>query len=259
MSVSVGFNVDPNPVAKTCELHGEYESRNVFGSIWSKCPECSRVAAENQRIAEEAAKRAKDLAIYQRKLGETGIPQRFHNRYLETFVATNEGQRKALGFATSYANDFAKVLASGRSAIFCGRPGTGKTHLAAGIGLKVMQDSRTVLFMTVMRAIRKVKDTWSKASEESESQAIASLALPDLLILDEIGMQFGSETEKLILFDVINERYEKRKPTLLLSNLTASEIKNYLGERIFDRLREDGGECVVFDWESHRTKLQNGQ
>ena len=67
-------------------------------------------------------------------------------------------------------------------------------------------------------------------------------------------MQFGSDTEKLILFDVLNERYEKRRPTLLLSNLVVDDVQAYLGERIFDRLREDGGEAVAFDWESHRAK-----
>ena len=54
--------------------------------------------------------------------------------------------------------------------------------------------------------------------------------------------------------DVLNERYEKRKPCLLLSNLAIDDVKAYLGERIFDRLREDGGEAVAFDWASHRGK-----
>jgi DNA replication protein DnaC len=74
----------------------------------------------------------------------------------------------------------------------------------------------------------------------------------DLLILDEIGVQFGSETERNLLFDVLNERYEDCKPTLLLSNLPKQDVAKYLGERVMDRLREDGGRVVVFDWESHR-------
>ena len=112
-----------------------------------------------------------------------------------------------------------------------------------------------MLFTTVMRAIRSVKDTWGGGSGKSETQAIAALVYPDLLILDEVGVQFGSDTEKLILFDVLNERYEKRRPTLLLSNFGVDEVQAYLGDRIFDRLREDGGEAVPFDWESQRGKV----
>ena len=110
----------------------------------------------------------------------------------------------------------------------------------------------TALFTTTLRAIRRIKDSWRHGGGETESTAIAALVFPDLLILDEVGIQFGTDAEKMLLFDVLNDRYEKRRPTLLLSNLTLSEVRGYLGERVFDRLREDGGEVVVFDWASHR-------
>jgi len=249
------INIDPTPVTKHCEIHGEFKSTNVFGSVWTKCGECNRINAESSRISDEQKRRANDLAAYQRKIGDTGIPKRFQNRFLETFIASNSNQKKALAFAMQYAKTFDRVLETGRSVIFCGRPGTGKTHLAAGIGLHILRESRTVLFTTTLRAVGRVTDTWSRNATESKSQAIAALAFPDLLILDEVGVQFGSKAEEVSLFEVINERYENHKPTLLISNLTANEVKGCLGERIFDRLREDGGECVVFDWDSHRPIL----
>lgn len=212
-------------------------------------------AIAKEREAEEAKARAERVAAWQRKIGDAGIPERFRDRRLETYVARTEGQRRALAFARSYADGFDAALKTGRSALFIGKPGTGKTHLAVGVGLQIMErDSRSVLFLTVMRAVRRVKDTWGRNSTQSESEAIASLVFPDLLILDEVGVQFGSDAERLILFDVLNERYEKRRPTLLLSNFTRDEVQAFLGERIFDRLREDGGEFIPFDWDSHRGK-----
>jgi DNA replication protein DnaC len=216
-------------------------------------------AEEKKKIEdEERAARAKEASAraWAHKVRDAGIPERFHDRSLQSFTAANEGQQYALKFAETYADQFDDVLATGRSALFIGKPGTGKTHLAAGIGLRIMsRQGRTVLFTTVIRAIRRVKDTWGKASNETETQAIETLVYPDLLILDEVGVQFGSDTEKMILFDVLNSRYEKRRPTLLLSNLTLEEVKAFLGERVFDRLREDGGEAIVFDWDSHRGKV----
>ena len=41
-------------------------------------------------------------------------------------------------------------------------------------------------------------------------------------------------------------------PTVLISNLGIDAIKDAVGERIIDRLREDGGDLVAFDWDSHR-------
>lgn len=239
----------------TCAAHGQFEAKNFHGPVWSKCMACT-VEREAAEAAKEAAQaRAAKVAAWQRAIGESGIPERFHNRTLTTFKAENEGQRKALAFATSFADSFEQGPKMGRGAIFLGMPGTGKTHLAVGVGLRLMRQGRPVLFSTVMRAIRRIKDTWSRDSDESESQAVAGLVFPDLLILDEVGIQFGSETEKNLLFDVLNERYERRKSTLLLSNLPLDEVRAYLGERIFDRMREDGGEVVTFGWESHRAKL----
>lgn len=252
----MGLHAQPKTRTDKCDTHGPFDSRCFIGSIWSKCPTCNAEAAAKEKAQLESKERDDRRQAWQRRIGDAGIPERFQNRSLQSFVAETEAQARALEFATDYADSFDDALATGRSALFIGKPGTGKTHLAVGIGLRVMhRDNRTVLFTTVMRAIRRVKDTWSRDSRETETQAVAALVFPDLLILDEVGVQFGSDTEKLILFDVLNERYEKRRPTLLLSNLTLDEVKSYLGERVFDRLREDGGEAIPFDWESWRGRL----
>lgn len=70
-----------------------------------------------------------------------------------------------------------------------------------------------------------------------------------------MGVQFGSDFERNTMFDVLNERYERRKPTLFLSNLTKAEVTEFLGERVMDRLREDGGQVIPFTWESYRKKV----
>ncbi|MBK8760422.1 MAG: ATP-binding protein [Sulfuritalea sp.] len=252
-SIGSMLSRDQEPRLAECETHGAYESRNLFRSVWSGCPQCGAEREAQEKTERERKGRSEWLAAWQRKIGSAGIPERFRDRSLESFVAETDAKRRALDFALSYADDFDSALEIGRSALFIGGVGTGKTHLAAGIGLHIMaRNSRTVLFSTVMRAIRLVKDTWNKEADQTETEAIATLTAPDLLILDEVGVQFGSETEKLILFDVLNERYEKRRPTLLLSNLDLGGVRTYLGERVFDRIREDGGEVVIFDWQSHR-------
>lgn len=241
---------------RVCEDHGEYTSTNFIGTVWSGCPECNAIekaAREAREKAEaEAQEKERQARNWRIRIGSAAIPERFQDRTLDTYIASNPGQEKALAFSKDYAAQFDEIRKVGRCAIFVGKPGTGKTHLAVGIALHIMKQNRSVLFTTVQRAIRSVKDTWARGSEVSESQAIQTLAYPDLLILDEVGVQFGSDFEKQILFDVLNERYEKRKPCILLSNIAPSELSGYLGERVADRLREDGGKLIAFDWESHR-------
>lgn len=236
----------------SCEEHGEFTSRSVFRGVWSHCPVCETLRREKEAAEKEARDRYEKLRRWESKLGQSGIPERFKTRTLDSYVADSAQKKRAIDFALEYALNFDGK--TGKSALFVGKPGTGKTHIAVGIGLSAMRDGYSVLFYTVMRAIRRVKDTWIRDSKESESEAIAALVEPDLLILDEVGIQFGSETEKLILFDILNERYEKRRSCLLLSNLSIEEVSAFLGERVIDRLREDGGEVIPFTWESHRSK-----
>lgn len=257
MTLSIRTIIHNPPLVRAdlCEKHGAFRSRCYVGDVWTKCPKCSQEERQAEADKEEARKREARLRAWQNTIGQSGIPERFQDRTLDSFKAETDSQRFALAFSKEYANNFEQVLKTGRSAMFVGRPGTGKTHLAAGIGLQIMrQQRRTVLFTTVMRAVRRVKDTWSKDSAETEGQAIAAMSAPDLLILDEVGVQFGSEFEKNILFDVLNERYIKRRPTLFLSNLPKDEVIAYLGDRIMDRLREDGGKLIPFTWDSHRGK-----
>ena len=239
-----------------CDQHGEYTSTALLGvPLWSRCPKCSAILEAERREAQQKAEQEQRQRAWHKALDRAGIPPRFENRTLDSYRADGDGQQKALTFAREYARQFDDVLRTGRSAVFVGKPGTGKTHLAVGIALDVLAKGHTALFSTTYAAIRRVKATWSRDAEETEQQAIDALVAPDLLILDEVGVQFGSETEKLILFDILNTRYENRLPVLLLSNLPTSEVMAYLGQRIADRLREDGGRVITFDWSSARGQI----
>ena len=243
--------------ARECELHGTYQARHLIGKHWSGCDQCRAIAeAKAEAEKQEQMRQARDAAIWA-AVGRAGIPDRFLDKSLKNFEADTAEKQAALAFAVDYADNFGTVLETGRSAILIGKPGTGKTHLACGIGKRIIRDHHaSVLFITVLRAMRSIKDTWVKGSDVSETQAISALVMPDLLILDEVGVQFGSDFERNTMFDVLNERYERRKPTLFLSNLSKNEVAAFLGDRVMDRLREDGGKVIPFTWESHRGKAQ---
>lgn len=237
---------------QTCGRHGEYESKQVMGKVWTSCPTCiaeANARDEQRAMADDQERRRR---AWSAKLSASGIPPRFCDRTFDGYAATSDGQRAARDFARRLGEDIASGSADGRCAVFIGRPGTGKTHLAAAVATHAMRSGRSALITTVTRLIRRIRDTYNRGSTETESQAVEVFTFPDLLVLDEVGVQRGTEDEKLLLFDVLNERYESRRSTILLSNLSVAEMRGYLGERVFDRMREDGGEVVVFDWNSHR-------
>ncbi len=116
-----------------CPTHGPYESRKsrfAGKDIWTGCPVCIAEVGAKQARAQELARR--DVAR-KKVMERAAIPPRFANRTLENFAAECERQRHALQIATAFAEGFGDALANGRSMVFCGAPGTGKTHLAVGI------------------------------------------------------------------------------------------------------------------------------
>lgn len=235
-----------------CEEHGAYLSRRLFAQVWTQCPTCAGVALLNEdaRRAEQAAEERK--RAWTRKLRAAGIAPLLERQDFEAFQAETPAQRRALAFAHEYALDFERHRASGKGAVFVGTPGTGKTHLAAAIAMEVLRQGFSVQLTTVMRAILQVKDSWSPAAQMSQLQALERLTEPDLLVLDEVGVQAGSDFERDLLFDVMHQRYQWRRPTLLISNLPTENLRDLMGARVFDRLREFGAEYVAFEWESFR-------
>ena len=176
-----------------------------------------------------------------------GISKRNLYKTFDDYICTNEGQSKA----KNDCERFVKEFPSEKSMIMVGGVGTGKTLLASAM-LDSLVDNNRCEIIKVIDLIRHLKSTWAKDSDNTEEDLIKYYCKLDLLILDEVGSQFGSDTEKLFIFDIIDGRYQDMKQTVLISNLDIDGIKDVIGERCIDRLREGGGSMIAFDWKSSR-------
>lgn len=253
-----------NPIRvsdKTCPQHGAYQEQ-VFKNFTLGCPQCAREqeqAAEAQRQAErQERQREQTRRQIEKRIGASRIPKRFLDKSVSGYRidAQDEQQRQAQRYVIerikAYAGEFSTGH-SGRNLALLGNAGTGKTHLACAIARHVINNCNGwARFTSVSEINRIIREAKSYNSDVSETEVIQSFGGYDLLVIDEVGVQSGTEAESRALFDVFNERYQNCKPTILLSNLCPTDFAAAVGDRIADRIKEDGGEVLLFNWESRR-------
>lgn len=250
------LSVETKEEAFNCEKHGAYKAqvwRLNTSSQWCKqeCPECKKENDEafrnyeNEELARRHKQEIEDLK------SKSLVPLRFRDKTFDNYIP--DGDSKALKACREYAENFREHKARGRCLILCGTAGTGKTHLACSIiDYIITNHLQSAIYTTIGKAFRTIKSTYSRSSDSSEQKAYSSFVAPSLLVLDEIGVQYGSEAEKNILFEIINDRYENLKPTIIISNLAINTLTEFAGERVVDRLKENGGKLIIFDWKSYR-------
>jgi DNA replication protein DnaC len=225
-----------------CQIHGQW-LRSVFDpkhQQWCSvvpigCPAC-RQAAQLRTIMQR-----------------TVIPPRFANSTFDNFTVESLDQKTALDACREYSDNFQQMHTKGVCMVLRGNVGTGKNHLACAIARQVSAQGYSSLLLTVSEAIQRIRVTWGdRQSPETHAEIIERFADVNLLILDEVGRQYGSEAERINIFEVIDARYRAMRPTMVLSNLLPAQIIECLGRAAYDRLRENDGILVNFDWESHR-------
>lgn len=242
-----------------CPVHGAHTERGMQwmagGPIrWTGCSSCNREERDREEAAERARKEAERQARLESKLKTAGIPMAFRERTLDNFLVEGDGQQCALDVAREFADNFwSRHTKVGSFLVLAGDPGTGKSHLAIAAAQQVMQRG-TALYIRTADIIRRVRATWRRDAPQTEEDVFNALEAMDLLIIDEVGVQAGTEDEQRILFDVIDRRYAGLKPTILLTNLGGAAFKEFMGPRIMDRLNERAV-FVPFRWESYRGRV----
>ena len=220
-------------------------------NVYEECPRCLQ-----EKEAEAKAGTAKLVRAAMREgLTRAGIPPRYLTKRLSDFTATTPAAQEVLHIAEVFCGHHEQEYAP-ESLLIVGTVGTGKTLLGCAILTEWMYGEEgdwmdTGLYATAAQILRRIKMTWRKDSSETEQQVMSKLAQVSLLVIDEVGVQFNSDTERLLLTELVNDRYNHRRATILISNLTIKEFTQTVGDRIVDRFKE-GGKVLICDWQSHR-------
>ncbi|GAN55361.1 IS21-like element helper ATPase IstB [Tanticharoenia sakaeratensis] len=110
-------------------------------------------------------------------------------------------------------------LTSSANLIMFGPPGGGKSHLAAAIGLALVERGWRVLFVRTSDLVQKLQIARRELALEA---AINRLDRYHLLILDDLAYVAKDQAETSVLFELISARYERRS-VLITANQPFAE------------------------------------
>lgn len=249
--------------AGECPVHGAVDRSEVEqfdGSLAVRpCKQCQfhglRVAPRGSDEHSQALANLQTESVNSALVG-SGITPRFAESTLATYRGTTPAMTQALETCRAYAVNFGEHFQAGRNLLLCGNVGNGKTHLASGIVQYVIRQHRAVaVITTAAEIIRVFKRSMARDAGFTEGDVINELASFDLLVIDEVGAQAGTHYELSVLHEVLDRRYNLVRPTVVVSNLNAQGLSQYIGERALDRLRENKALLVGFTWESARGRV----
>lgn len=253
-----------------CPVHGPFTEVSVEqfagGMLATGCPAChfanlrTSPAGSEQHLQAQQVQR--DRVLNTLLIG-SGITPRFREATLQSYrTGGNARMTAVLERCREFAENFPEHYQAGRSLLLVGNVGTGKTHLASAIAQHVIRaHGAQAVIVSAAQIIRVAKGAMARSAPYTEQDVIKELVGFDLLVIDEVGAQGGTEYERGLLHEVIDQRYQQVLPTLLVSNLPADassvpagglSLQDFIGERALDRLRQ-GGRAVRFTWDSARS------
>jgi len=218
-------------------------------SIYEPCKDC--FPEEWERLRKEVTAQVKQNKVRDLMEGCMLSP-RFKLKTFDNYTVDLPAQKKVLEVSKCFAENFPKCQEKGTWIAFLGKCGTGKGHLAASIVQYVIEHHGvSALYIKLIDIVSRIKSDWNK-----EEAVIKKLREVDLLVIDEIGVQFNTEAERLILYRILDHRYEYLKPTIITSNHNLTELEKIIGQRIISRLydRESENAIYKFVWDDYRQK-----
>ena len=166
---------------------------------------------------------------------------------------------KAFQRCRKYCDIHADALANGYGIYLYGASGTGKTHLTACICNELLRKCQQCLFTNFLEIAKLIRQTYTK---NTEAEAIVKrISEVDFLFIDDLGTELlkrNGEDNWLQeqVFDIINKRYNNKKPTIFSSNYSLNELIENRGmmEKTVDRIMEMSTAIIKINGASYRAK-----
>lgn len=223
---------DGHAYCKTCHERkdGEVKSLIDMKFIFKNNCKCDRERFEKQKQREkeqeiERLKRSCFISMSQ---------------WAYTFDNYKGETDKSYTIAKNYVKEYEQMKKENIGLLFCGTVGSGKTYLACCIANALIEEY--MIRVKIRNFAQIINDLQKSGFDLDKNDYIESLTNVSVLILDDLGIERDTSYAKEQVYNIVNSRYLKQKPTIFTTNLPYEKIQNSDDgveyERIYSRIIE---------------------
>ncbi|MGU3288506.1 ATP-binding protein [Acinetobacter radioresistens] len=242
-------------VQELCPQHNISKVKSGPNQI---CPQCAieLVNQQNQNRQHEV-----NQMVREKHFAGATLPERHAGSRFKNYTVRHAGQQNAVNSALSYVQSILSGVKN--NFVMVGKTGTGKTHLACASARTLLTRGMYARYITSEEMAQRIMDAWDKKNPDiTEKSVIHEFTQYDLLILDEYGLHDRDKRRELV-HKVLYARYDRMKPTMLISNMTLHDTKDGsgktipglisdLGDRLWSRFQQGSLTVVECNWADAR-------
>ncbi len=155
------------------------------------------------------------------------------------FIEAQKTAPKAISKVYGAARKYIDEYQSGAKPFFiiAGSSGTGKTVLASAIATEFMKNGASAVTVSAFDFVKRAKDYHTQFAIDNYNDLFTPMLDCDVLVIDDLGTEtMLKNITREYLYTVINERWLRKKHTVVTTNLKPEALIDRYGEAIFSRL-----------------------
>jgi DNA replication protein DnaC len=230
------------------------------------CRECGgagmvlAVNAAGVRVARVCE--CQQAAIGEHRVAAARVPKRYQHCTLDSYETGFRGADASMGLAHVTARRFVEgypVETDGKGLLITGSIGVGKTHLAVGLLLALVEErGAQALFYDYRELLKQIQHSYNPQVNSTELDVLKPVFEAEVLVLDELGAQKPTDWVWDTVALILNTRYNDKRTTIIttnyadlppagvgLSSTQKAVREETLGDRIGERMRSRLAEMCV--------------